>query len=727
MVLGDPAHDEPFDSLLPIELWRAPHWRSEETTTPDLPELTELTPGICDLDWALAALDGPRRMWRGPVLHAALYAMHGGPRVVIVEPDSERAAAWIAWVSYALPSDLAPRLSFNTFTGQPRYAQDINLCVTTPGCDLGFAEYEHGRDVIVLQPESSIAPETESLYARIVAALAEAGPEAVSHRPDVVNGTPERRGAELAILAGQVALARAEEAGSLLEVLTDLVKTGRWDLAVSAAEAIPASAGNEDALRGWWQAYVVARDSTPEEARSIADRSLRHLLPEIASIPSDLPDLASDSPTTPSPGSLASWLETVEHAASGAERAVLVAGGLRLGLIGCNVALDRRVAQAICETIGDPQMAATFARLADDHKYTAIVDEVVSRLANAAFSDEAALPLLRSALAHSALRDTIDRFATRATTFDERAVWEQLRIEADPAALRDALVALLPLAEDEHRVRDVKRLFGSGGPNSFEEHLLLLTAYRDTGATAADDDVDGALTALAEQSLTNVSHGQRLFDALHHAAPVQRLKHDAVFLAWTAAIFEPPRTGFAQWSGWVAEAAGAQERGLSEELYTELWELAGLMCARCLDLRGVTGATTQRRGRDAERAPREAASPKEEYVTGVTELARAFGQYWPESAARGVERELAKGKDATGLIVNAFLIWRSLPGGTGDLLETALPAAIGRLTARRLQAVERLLAASERDAWLDWLELHPPRPGVSGTVSRLLRRDTRGQ
>jgi hypothetical protein len=75
------------------------------------------------------------------------------------------------------------------------------------------------------------------------------------------------------------------------------------------------------------------------------------------------------------------------------------------------------------------------------------------------------------------------------------------------------------------------------------------------------------------------------------------------------------------------------------------------------------------------------------------------------------------------LIAHAFLKWQWLGRDAGDLLETALPEALRRTNARRLEAVEEMLGAREREDWLDWLERHPPREGIARSVSRLLRWD----
>jgi hypothetical protein len=723
IVLGDADAADPFDGLLPIELWRARHWCTSESSLRELPELSALTPGAGDLEWALATL-ASRGEWLTPVLDAVLLALHDGPRVVLVESDTECAAAWVAWVSYALPPDLARRLSFSTFDGQPRHARELHMCVTTPSTDVGFAEYELGRDVAMLQPLAGGAPPASSLYARVAETLLVKGAESVLEASRAVGAGPlPRRGAELAVVTGRVALAQdPDDAVAVLELLTDATARGEWPTARAIVAALPAEPIGEDVIRAWWRVQAVARDGTNEAAREVADAALARLLPALASIPEDLEAVPGDAPTTPSPGCLASWLETVEASQNGAQRATMLWGGVRLGLLGCNVALDRRVAAAICAAIGEPEVDAVFARLADEHRYMGIVEDVVSALARDAFRDEHALPLLRGALLHPSLRDTVDAFARRATDFDERAVWERLRVEADPTAMRDALLALIPIAHSQERDNEVKAIFGASGVRELSDYVILLGAYAKLRALPSQEDVLGALRVLGMFPLADAD-ARQLFDVLLALSPGDWRVYP-VFLAWCAAS-TTPAAGFAEWSAWVADAAVGTPP-LSAERRAELEQLAGEACATWLDM--SPEKLTKGRWHDDEPASRLRSSrapddPDGDYRAGALELAEAFGHNWPNVAAQGLRARLSKSKDPSWLIANAFLKWQWLGHEVGDLLETALPEALRRTNARRLQAVEELLDLREREDWFDWLERHPPREGIARSVSRLLRRD----
>jgi hypothetical protein len=719
IVLGGPDAADPFDGLLPIELWRAHHWCTSESSTRELPELSALAAGACDLEWALATL-ASHREWLAPVLDAVLFALHDGPRLVLVETDTERAAAWVAWVSYALPPDLAPRLSFSTFDGQPRHARELHMCVTTPGVDVGFAEYELGRDVTMLQPLIGKAPPASSLYARVAGTLLADGAENVLRASRAVGaGTLPRRGAELAVVSGRVALARdPDDVVAVLELLADATARGEWSVARAITAELPEEDLDEGVIRGWSRVHTVARDGTNEAAREIADAALARLLPALASMPEDLPELPSDAPTTPSPGCLASWLETVEQSHGGAQRATLLWGGARLGLIGCNVALDRQVAAAICAGISDPEVAEVFALLADEHRYTGIVEDVVSSLARDAFGDQRALPLLRDALAHPSLRDTVDAFALRATDFDERAVWERLRVEADPSVIHDSLLALIPIAQSQQHDSDVKTIFGASGPRELGDYVTMLGAYAKLRALPSREDMLGALRVLGTFPLADAD-ARELFEILIAVLPEDWEVHP-VFRAWCAAS-TPAAAGFAEWSQWVTDAVVGTP-SLSAQRRSELEQVAGDACASWLDMSDETLARARQRDhvRASPPAPR---NLDRDYREGVLKLADAFAHDWPRVAAQGLRGRLSKSQNPSWLIAHAFLKWQWLGRDAGDLLETALPEALRRTNARRLEAVEEMLGAREREDWLDWLERHPPREGIARSVSRLLRWD----
>jgi hypothetical protein len=663
------------------------------------------------------------------VLGAVLAALEGGPRVVLVEPEAEFAAAWVAWVSYALPADLAAALTFSTFAGQPRHAADVQLCVTTPGCDLDFAAHELGREVVLLEVDGEApASAARNLYARVADALAAEGPDALATGARTASeGTVARRGAQLAIRSGRVGLALEEHAAAVLELVDELARGGQWQAALQTARELPADPATAEALQAWASVHRSARAATAESARELADEALERLIRRLVGSPDAFEPVAADSPTSPSPGVLARWLEQLEGA-GGAQRAALLDGGLRLGLVGCNVALDRRVARAFGEAIEDDDVARLLARLATEQRDPELVEQVVAGLARAAFADERALPRLRRAIADPALAETTRLLAVRAEDFDERAVWERLRVETDPARLPDALAALVPIAVRAERCGEVRTLFGERGPVSIAEHALLMRAFVQAAATACDEDIDAALASLAGAPLGEDEQGRELTRTLARAAPIERLRREPLFLAWQAAVRSERPAAFAEWCEWVACAARTPSPYFPHERWLELCSLAGRVAVEALDfdamLRGPRSREADRRL--APRAPTPP-DPADEYAIGLQRLADGFRERWAQSVSEALERRLGRGRgrERAWFGAQAFIIFERLPPQAGRLLETALAPVVEQLSSRRLQAIEELLDEDQLRNWQLWLERHPPRAGVGETVSRLLRREGR--
>ncbi|MFH8473756.1 hypothetical protein [Streptomyces sp. NPDC018000] len=112
--------------LRPVELWDTPHWAA--TPAPDdghdLPDLTQLVPGSAvgpdRVGRLLAGAGAPGIRLLERLLTAALRALAGeGPGATLVSDDPDRVVDWIAAVSYTLPTGLAARLTFTTYTARP--------------------------------------------------------------------------------------------------------------------------------------------------------------------------------------------------------------------------------------------------------------------------------------------------------------------------------------------------------------------------------------------------------------------------------------------------------------------------------------------------------------------------------------------------------------------------------------------------------------------------------
>ena len=118
--------DTPQDDLgdvLPVELWAAPFWQSAQGAATDLPPLQArpspgpVTPGLVS-DF-LAGTPGHAGQLES-LLAAVDDAMGGGRRVLLVGADSDAVCYWVAAACYTLGPALARRLTFATYSHDPR-------------------------------------------------------------------------------------------------------------------------------------------------------------------------------------------------------------------------------------------------------------------------------------------------------------------------------------------------------------------------------------------------------------------------------------------------------------------------------------------------------------------------------------------------------------------------------------------------------------------------------
>jgi hypothetical protein len=686
IVLGAGAED-PFDGLLPIELWGAQHWTTAESPLRELAPLGPLGPGALDLDAVLGLLDGPRRAWLGPVLDAVLAALDDGPRVVVVEPQARCAGAWVAWASYALPPALAARLSFTTYSGRPRRADDVQLCVTTPDADLAFASYELGRNVVLLGPVDGPPPSAScSLYARVADALAGEGAEAVAGRvrrlePD---GDVGRLGAELAIAGASTQLARDAELPDVLAALADGVRAGRWTEASAAAEALPDTAG-EQQLLGWATVHAAARAARDEGAQVVADRALDRLLPCVDRLPAGLAVVSPDAPTRPSLDRLARWLDGLDAQRDGVGVGAAIQGGVVLGLAGCNAALDRRVAAALADGIGHPQVCAAFEALAGDPRQAGLVEATVALLAERATAAPEAFEALAAVASSPAVLAVVRAHVEQAGTFAALTLWERLRVRRDPQARPAAIERLLRHANDDAAAAAaVRLLFGGRGPATLAEHVELLDAHAAAGVRPSNDELERAAIRLGDASLSD-RDGAALATALDAAHPGMR-RHPLLRARELVRDLPPQASPFAAWASEARAVAAADRTMLPEPRRVELGRVAGRVAVRCL------------------REP--------DHAEGIALLTRGFGASWPTELAHGLQDELEAVRKPERLVAEAFQRWRRDEAGVAGLLDSALPLALADWSARRRQGVaDRLEDDDDAAAWESWLERHPPERG----------------
>lgn len=118
------VRDVPPDTArtpLPIELWDAPFWVYRQGENPELPLLPDSLPAGPITRKALSGISGSARETAlGALLAAVDEAMTGGRRVVLVDVDAAAVCAWIAAACYLLGPELALKLTFATYSHDPR-------------------------------------------------------------------------------------------------------------------------------------------------------------------------------------------------------------------------------------------------------------------------------------------------------------------------------------------------------------------------------------------------------------------------------------------------------------------------------------------------------------------------------------------------------------------------------------------------------------------------------
>lgn len=647
-----------FGDLHPIELWGSPHWSTTESGRTELPPLPDLQPGPVDLDAVLERLLPTRPLALAAVADGALRAALGGPRLVIVEPDAELAALWVAWATFALPPDRVPALTFSTFEGRPRTAEAVRLCVATPACDLDFAPYELGSAVAVLEATAT-APSPPALYGRVVAALAERGGEAVTMATRGLEPglDLDGAGAALAALSGSTALVEPRELPAVLAALHRRLGEIPPARAAASAAALPED-DSPAAAAEWSRLYAAARAGEDEEgAVELADQSLGRLLDFLAAGGEvALTPVEPDAPAAPSVALLARWMELVSAAAGTPRLASLALAGSRLGLVGRNAALDRELA---------------------------------------ALLGGGSIEVLEQVGGDPAVRTALRRAAAETEAFEPRAAWELLRARGNPADRERAVAELAALATTESQAATIRRLFGDRGPGQPDEHATLLRGWLEAGRSAPVQDQEAALHVLSGLSFADPNPAAPLWEALR-AGPAA-VRADPEVRAWDLRIALPPkRRAFSEWARECGELLGPGGLRPSLPRRRELEQLAARQAIRCLD--------------------------EEDYEDGIEALLAAAGERWLEELGAALALALERSVSPEALIARFYVGWHGVRRAHEPLLEVALAEATRDRSVKELESVgDQFDRAGER-SWEEWLERHPPRRAVSRAMRSVMRR-----
>lgn len=691
ILVGSGDGGSSFGGLLPIELWGAPHWTTAESATAELSPLERIDPGPVDLERVLAELLPARADALGRVLDACLRAVLGGPRVVVVEPDPALASAWIAWVSFALPADRVDRLTFSTFEGRPRVAEAMRVCLTTPACDLDFPAYEIGSSVAIVDTGT---PEGEglSLYARVVAALAEEGAEAVAAAvrelgPDL---DLEQAGAELAVLARRADLVLPEETAGVLATLRGRLPRLSPEPVLALAAALPEEVDSPATLAGWSRLHSAARQAGDPDEAGLVDLTLDRVLAGFRQV-SEIEPVERGSSGAPSVAALARWSGMVSAAADSDRLGEVIEAGARLRLIGLNSALDRELIATIAGRLGDPGVRAAFDTLAAEG-HEAVVRGVALEVAAGAGAGGSLAPL-RYVARHRIAREAVRAKAEQEPTFEMVAAWEVLRVEGDVSRRSAAVAKLAELATTERQASLIRGLYGEG-PQNPAEHAELLTAWTAAGRSAPPEDYQRALSCLETLPLRRQPAAKSLFTALRQAPKSVRVTPE--YVSWWLLFASPPSRSFIDWAEVIPQARGMLAK-MPEPRRREVGALAAEIAAANLG--------------------------EDRYSDGVDILVDVLGDEWLPELGDAMGRKLGEVESPERAIARLFVEWQHCPRHAGALLEQALPRATRDQSSRRLEAVGERLGEGRREAWDAWLEEHPPSRAVSRAVRGVLRRE----
>jgi hypothetical protein len=188
--------DDDLSTVLPVELWDAPFWQSRQGSSAELPPLTSPPPAGSISRLLIAGFPATQGVSSGQVaalLSAADVAMNAGRQLLLIGPDAETVCRWIATVSYLLGPVLARRLTFSTYSYDPRRCRTHVVGIVTetkrqrPGITANFHVFEPGENVVV--PEIQISPSALLLARLGVASAAEVWALAHSLARPVVAGS----------------------------------------------------------------------------------------------------------------------------------------------------------------------------------------------------------------------------------------------------------------------------------------------------------------------------------------------------------------------------------------------------------------------------------------------------------------------------------------------------------------------------------------------------------
>lgn len=678
--------------LAPVELWDSPSWTTDERDSVDLPPLAVAEPGDLDLEAAAQAVAAAPAGAVAAALDAVVAALDGEPTTVLVVPSSTVTAAWFACLTFALPPQLAARLTFSTYERNPADHLDLHLVAAVPGTDPGGTGYQRITRVDVTEAPA----EAGSLYARAAEHLLREDP---GHLFDVVRRMTEPTCdlAAPALVAGGGALdvVGPKDVGLVVAYVAALPPTCWAGTADQLAELPDDS--DPATLAAWDRLHAAARHAGAERevAREVASAALGRILGAGDGGTANLTPVSPMAPVSPAVAALRQWVDGLEAAPSVDACLSVLRRGLTLGLVGVNTVVDEMVSEKLAATLDAPALesalrdAARLAPAALDGLVGAVAESVVAQ------SVGGLDPRVDVLAPHTVARDRLGEHARTTRSFWPTMAWQRALVVLDPEAARDALTTLLRVAgpADEE---SLGLLWGAAGASRPDDLALLLQAYAQERRDPPAAVRDAALAALAAAPLPTEPPVEGDLGYLLLRVPGAATAPGVT--AWCAAAWPPgshPDVLFDSWMAWAANGLADGPGSLADVPRRELW----LLIVR----------TTARHLADPRLAPALVVLPS----TTRHRLLAAVGAL--------VATRVASEPEAVRAARDVFVRFiRVLDADDADAL---LTTALERFTTRQLNEVEGMIPDACLKQWRDWRERHPRPTSATRVLGSLLRRD----
>lgn len=690
MVVAAPD-GEPFDGLSPIELWDAPHWTINESESTTLPALNALQPGPLDIAVVAEVVRAAPRGVPEAVLDGALESLGGGPPLLLIEPDHRRSAAWIAWITFALPRETASELTFSTFEGRPSEVLDLHVIVTTPACDLGTSYSRHTRiDVTVPSKEAG------SLYARTATSLATKDVDRMLRAVGQLGARPrEAWGAGLAIAGEITDEILPEDLPGVLDELRAMVSDGKaCDVAEATSMLSELDAADGATVGSWAALHRAARSTQPDDAaRSVASLALERVLDHIDALPADTPMVPAHAPVQPEVRCLGAWLRMAEAAEGEPQCGTLLGAGLHLGLLGLNVPVDERISGLIARQLPSSSVVAALDAFASSPGLQHIVERVAVLAVEVAPSRMESLALLaRYDGAEAALRHRAEENGS----FDAHLIWQRLRVVSNRTECSSAARHLAPLAVDDGARAEIRELWGPSGPTTAAQVRDLIAAYLEAGGPVPSVDVENGFQALMSMPLLDPADSIR--DALGHTLarlPAEQRERRRDFWAWGVTAHRPTEreVPLLKWSRKAVFALESTEEEVPNARWNEVWRVVVQVLTAC-------------RG-------------EPDFPSSLSEFRTV--DFRPLLAEIGAEvaSEVQRASERSETAATEFERWVRLP--VPEAAEELLPVALAPLSSHDIDGVAGRLPEALQPLWGEWVELNP-REGARKRVGRAVGR-----